>query len=69
MSTTKFCKSRTLKFPAQEINHIRKEFIKITFKMNPDEIADNKQKIIDKLLRKGYKYQTIIKIMEENNGK
>ena len=48
-----------------EDENLKKEFIKITYKMDENAILDSKQKIIDKLLRKGYKYQSIIRVLED----
>ena len=47
------------------LQKIKKDYLKITIKMNEKQIKENKQKIIEKLLRKGYNFTDIKSVMED----
>lgn len=48
----------------QEIDNLKKEFVKIVFKMDKLEINEQKDKIIKKLMMHGYVYSDIIKTID-----
>ena len=48
-----------------EYVNLKRDFLKITYRLSKEDIKTQKQKIIDKLLRKGYQYKDIAIVMEE----
>ena len=48
-----------------EYENLKRDYLKITYRLSKNEIKEQKQKIIEKLIRKGYQYKDIIIVMEE----
>ena len=47
-----------------EINNLKFDYLKITIKMDENQLKENRQKIIDKLLRKGYSFKDIDNVLK-----
>ena len=48
-----------------EYDNLKRDYLKITYRLSENEVKEQKQKIIEKLIRKGYQYKDIINVMEE----